>query len=89
LPWDALLGEAVGVPPPWLDSDLYRVLAGYRQIGHDANGSLLFVERSAWLDRHVDEPGEREAFDFLFDQVESENATIQLEEFEALRDAQR
>lgn len=76
----------MGVPPPWLDPELYLVHAAHRKLGRDANGRVLLEERQVFLERRLSDAGERDAYDQLFDQLEAETSAIQLDEWEAYRE---
>ncbi|OQC40758.1 MAG: hypothetical protein BWX64_01323 [Acidobacteria bacterium ADurb.Bin051] len=85
--WAARAGEVLGgeVPEPW--PEVAEVLAGWRRLGRDANGSTLYGERLALLgERGVDDPGQREAWQALFDAADDVLARLRAAELEALRE---
>lgn len=86
--WGERIGEALHetepVPEPW--PELSPVLRIYRRLGHDANGSTLYTDRSqALLDEGITEPGERDAWHCLWDAIDDELARLQRAEFEEIR----
>ena len=85
--WAARAGEVLGgeVPEPW--PEVAEVLAGWRRLGRDASGSLLYGRRLPRLtQRAVAAPWRWEAWQALFDAADDVLARLRAAELEALRE---